>query len=292
MAVTVNTITQRTAVLAGSLNGSVVTVVDDANGNTRKATLAQLRTNLLAGGTGFTASDPLVVGTVSASTVTVTLGNTAPALSLINTTPTTGKVWNVTSYIDGKLYFSVPGAIDQLILSTSGVSIASGLTVSAGGITVNGGTSTFQAISAAGAIQTTGGALAAGALYKDATLGLGLVGVVGSSDDFYLLTPVGAGILHVPTGTRNVVIDAGNLSLTTSAYLMSGTAKMVGLDANGIIQLGDTAGSTLCALPRFTGLAASTNFKGIVYLDTATAGQLVFFDAVTGARYKLAGTAF
>jgi hypothetical protein len=197
MAVTVNTITQRTAVLAGNLNGSVVTVVDDANGNTRKATLAQLRTNLLAGGTGFTASDPLVVGTVSASTVTVTLGNTAPALSLINTTPTTGKVWTVTSYIDGKLYFSVSGTVDQLILSTSGVSIASGLTVSAGGLSVNGGTSSFQAVTATGLSidpgangvtavtltgeytagstviiqrwQRSGGAVAAGIVYTDST---------------------------------------------------------------------------------------------------------------------------
>ncbi|HXU04987.1 MAG TPA: hypothetical protein VN903_28700 [Polyangia bacterium] len=68
----VKTITNFTAVTAGNLTGAAVMLVDDSNANTRKATLATLRTKMFAGSTGYTASDPLVVGTINCSSVVAT----------------------------------------------------------------------------------------------------------------------------------------------------------------------------------------------------------------------------
>lgn len=50
------TITSRTAVTAGNLTDAAVVPVDDANGNTRKATLAQLRTQLNTGAQAYAPS--------------------------------------------------------------------------------------------------------------------------------------------------------------------------------------------------------------------------------------------
>jgi hypothetical protein len=165
MAVTVNTITQRTAVVAGNLNGSVVTVVDDANGNTRKMTLAQLRTNLFAGGAGYTATDPLTAAamtvTQAASSASVTINPTAGGASdasqIVFQRNSTGK-WIVGSNVAvGSDTFSIAvagvGSAMDFNLSTRAVTVLAGLAVSTGGIAVNGGTSTFQAISTAGNID-------------------------------------------------------------------------------------------------------------------------------------------
>lgn len=56
------TITGETAVTAGNLTGAAVMEVEDVNGDTRKSSLATLRTKMLAGNTGYTATDPLVAG--------------------------------------------------------------------------------------------------------------------------------------------------------------------------------------------------------------------------------------
>lgn len=63
--------------------------VEDSNGDTRKSTLATLRTKMFAGGTGYTASDPLTCGAITSSgdlaintnkfTVASASGNTAVA---------------------------------------------------------------------------------------------------------------------------------------------------------------------------------------------------------------------
>ena len=81
------TITALTAVTSGNLTGAAVAPVDDSLTNTRKTSLAQLRTNLLAGGTGFTAADPLVAGAATLGATAIT-GDSSVAGNL----PVTGNV--------------------------------------------------------------------------------------------------------------------------------------------------------------------------------------------------------
>ena len=95
------TISGLTAVTAGNLTGTAVAAVDDANTNTRKTSLAQLRTNVFAGGTGFTAADPLTVGAITAtgnSTITGTLGGVT---TLTATTVVAALTGNVTGNVSG-----------------------------------------------------------------------------------------------------------------------------------------------------------------------------------------------
>src|SRR5438128_8199529 len=111
--------------------------------------------------------------------------------------------------------------------------------------------------------------------------------------------PVGphtlVGILAVST-TQVTSATAGDIVIPLAQTLRAvsvggaGTQTLIGLDTNGVIQLGDT--TTGVAVSRLTAIAASAALKGVIYADTAVAGQLVFFDGVTGARYKLTGTAF
>lgn len=86
-----------TAASAGNLQGTAIAPVTDAAGTptTVKATLAQLRTKMFAGSTGYTATDPLVVGAITASgdfaiatnkfTVASATGNTVVAGTLVVT---------------------------------------------------------------------------------------------------------------------------------------------------------------------------------------------------------------
>ena len=57
------TIAGETAVTIGNFTGAALLETEDVNGDSRKITAAQVRTKMFAGGTGFTASDPLVAGT-------------------------------------------------------------------------------------------------------------------------------------------------------------------------------------------------------------------------------------
>lgn len=110
-----------------------------------------------------------------------------------------------------------------LTVTAGAVSCAAGLTVSAGGFTVSASTSALQAVTgtsgvysssvtAATVILSTGG-FAPGSISKDAGNGLSLGGVTAINNDITLLTPGGSPILHVPTGTRNLVVDVGTLTM-------------------------------------------------------------------------------
>ena len=73
-----------TAASAGNLAGTAIAPVTDAAGTptTVKATLAQLRTVMFAGSTGYTATDPLVVGAITGSGA-VAIDDTTNATSTI-----------------------------------------------------------------------------------------------------------------------------------------------------------------------------------------------------------------
>ena len=112
------TISGLTAVTAGNLTGTAVAAVDDANTNTRKTSLAQLRTNVFAGGTGFTAADPLTVGAITAtgnSTITGTLGGVT---TLTATTVVAALTGNVTGNVSGSSGSTTGNAATATALAT------------------------------------------------------------------------------------------------------------------------------------------------------------------------------
>ena len=112
------TISGLTAVTAGNLTGTAVAPVDDSNTNTRKTSLAQLRTNVFAGGTGFTAADPLTVGAITAtgnSTITGTLGGVT---TLTATTVVAALTGNVTGNVTGSSGSTTGNAATATALAT------------------------------------------------------------------------------------------------------------------------------------------------------------------------------
>lgn len=71
-----------------------------------------------------------------------------------------------------------------------------------------------------GRLQFTGNqsnAIAAGTIFKSAVHGLALAGATGSSNDMLLADAAGNSYIRVPTGTRDIVIPAGSLTLSTAA---------------------------------------------------------------------------
>lgn len=122
------TITQFTAVTAGNLTGAAVMLVDDSNGNTRKATLATLRTKMFAGGTDYTAADPLTIGALSASSGTFTSN-----ISLVGSRT----VSNTSGFID------VISA-GTLFLEAAGTVAIVGTTTVAGALTINRGSAAAE----------------------------------------------------------------------------------------------------------------------------------------------------
>jgi hypothetical protein len=70
------------------------------------------------------------------------------------------------------------------------------------------------------------------------------------------------------------------------------TFALVSIDGNSIPQIGDSAAGAFPAIPRMAPVAANAAYKGGILVDSGVAGQFVFYDGVTGARYKLTGTAF
>ena len=74
-----STISNLTPATIARLTGTAVVAADDSTAVTVKATLAQIRTMMFAGGTGYTATDPLLVGGE--------IGSNATALATSATTP-------------------------------------------------------------------------------------------------------------------------------------------------------------------------------------------------------------
>ncbi len=66
---------------------------------------------------------------------------------------------------------------------------------------------TVSGLTASAGLTITTSAFAAGTLYKTAANGLVVAGVTGSANDFAIVTPLGAGIMTVPTGTQNVAFN-------------------------------------------------------------------------------------
>jgi hypothetical protein len=82
-----STITNLTPATSANLTGAAVVPLDDSTATTVKGTLAQLRTKMFAGSTGYTAADPLVVGAINAS------GDTGIGAAALATSATTPFIW-------------------------------------------------------------------------------------------------------------------------------------------------------------------------------------------------------
>lgn len=82
-----STITNLTPATVANLTGAAVVPLDDSTATTVKGTLAQLRTKMFAGSTGYTAADPLVVGAINAS------GDTGIGAAALATSATTPFIW-------------------------------------------------------------------------------------------------------------------------------------------------------------------------------------------------------
>src|SRR6185503_9440361 len=115
-------------------------------------------------------------------------------------------------------------------------------------------------VTTTGGVVVTGGGAVAGSLIKNATYGLTLTAVAGSSTDFSVLDPGTNEILLVPTGTRKVVLPGpvglalGGTNLTdavatptlTGALCGSGPS-ITGKDYGFIITTG-TSANNICVV--------------------------------------------
>lgn len=91
------TITALTAVLAGNLDDTAVVPVDDKNLNTRKATIAQLRTAIAAAAIAFL-STVSVAGTAAFTGGGITVSSAAGTASVTVTATTAGQQANVSFF--------------------------------------------------------------------------------------------------------------------------------------------------------------------------------------------------
>jgi hypothetical protein len=119
-----STVAALTLVLAVNLTDAAVFPTDDANGNTRKATIAQMRTQLNTGPQIFT-STISVAGTSTLQAVTATSLTTSGA---------------------GGIVAQAGGAdITGNSVFHNNLTVGTGFTISAGGLTVSAGASSFAA---------------------------------------------------------------------------------------------------------------------------------------------------
>jgi hypothetical protein len=208
-------------------------------------------------------------------------------------------------------FFQVPSGGAPMLTITNGITVsASGITVTGvSKITAAGGTLILDALSSFTSLQLSQNGAIKGFVGIDKTNGL----TAGSSDgdlvlraetgQFFRFSSAGSllgsitnvGLLLWGT-TASTGASGGDIVIANANYIrgvFSGTAyKMVGIDANSVLQLGDGSSGIYPAIARAVAPATNVNLKGILIMDTVTAGQITYFDGVTGARYKVIGTAF
>src|SRR3990172_1068743 len=173
----------------------------------------------------------------------------------------------------------------QIIRGGTGVT-----TFGATGVTTSGTLAVTGVLSANAGVTVSTGTFASGKIYKDATIGLTIGSITGSTHDFYLVTPTGSGILNVPTGTNTVgMVGAatigGTLAVTgaltasarvlatgdiTFAGISSGSVGSIGLNAtSGLLVIGKTGTVYDFLLANGVGTAILYNTTGTTSLIAA-----------------------
>ena len=172
--------------------------------------------------------------------------------------------------------------------NTTTINIPGTLTVT-GLISANGGL----------VIAGGGGAYSAGKLSSDATFGLVMQSITGTTDDWALFTPAGAYIAHVPTGTTTFTIT--NAATVGSTLAVTGTTTATGglllatqptiyAAAGGLWQLATAGTDTACTngTSYFVELNIPYNqtLTGVAYQVGSVGGT----DSVIVTLYNSAGT--
>jgi len=125
----------------------------------------------------------------------------------------------------------------QIIRGGTGVT-----TFGATGVTTSGTLAVTGVLSANAGVTVSTGTFASGKIYKDATIGLTIGSITGSTHDFYLVTPTGSGILNVPTGTNTVgMVGAATIGGTLAVTGTATVPRIVALHtSNPFLQLSKT----------------------------------------------------
>ncbi len=180
-------------------------------------------------------------GAVIPATLLVGPGTIATGTTLamqISNAGAAGLVWrDTTAAADGKNWdMFVTGTTlrarvaNDVYGSSTNWMVVTRSTTTVSDIALTGTTITLTGIvTVTNGLKVTGGALAAGSIYKDTSLGLVVAAVAGSADDFYLVAPAGGGIMHVPTGTATAVFDN---ALTAASYKV-GSNQVTGARITG-----------------------------------------------------------
>ena len=163
-----------------------------------------------------------------AATVTGALGGTLSTAAQPNITSVGTLAANLL-FVDATYDIGASGATRprDFFLSRNatvgGALTVAGLTSANGGLVIAGG----------------GGAYSAGKLSSDATFGLVMQSITGTTDDWALFTPAGAYIAHVPTGTATFTItnaaSIGSTLTVTGAFGCNGTAAQTPYASGGLL---------------------------------------------------------
>lgn len=318
------------AIAAAALTGAMLGVVVDttdltmaATGTTKKTTLADIRTKVLGGGTGFTASDPISAGAISPDTDNArTLGTGALRWSDFRAVTATfsGQV-NLTA---GPIQFGAAGAPStgmvrlpnntaiawrngadsanyQLFLSTSNIlsTDATSLLASAGAVIAKGSFANAASIIAIAHDGTAGGTLN---VYGNNAATQGSWTLTLRSSDNSLstnaiistaTTTTIAGFVSVGAPGSTVGAVAGDLvignakSLRASNAASSGTVVMVSVNASDRIVLGGNDLQWGTAQIALGGGAAPTlgTIGGSGPTAAAQSGWLKVFNSAGAARF-------
>lgn len=168
-------------------------------------------------------------------------------------------------------------------------------------VTFPGTVNSTGLITAAGGVSYTGGTNAVGSIFLDASRGLALRGVTGSTDDFSIRSADGTLILRNPTGTTGITLPTAIAASSTLAV----TGKVTGSDTVAAA-LGFRAGSAgatdaqlyrsaanMWTTPDSLTVAGRVAVSGAaVITGTLTADSLISSKFYTEGSFTIAGTGF
>jgi hypothetical protein len=279
-------------VIAGttSLNGNVTFATDatydiGASGATRPRDLFLSR-NLVVGGTltlagGVNLNGNVTIGDASTDTLTINATITSNLIFTDNTYDigASGATRPRTLYLGTSL---ITPAITNSGLTSGRVTFAStgGLLADSANLTWNGTTFTASNLATPGVVQfSTNAAQSAGSLAKNATYGLSLYGITGSTYDLVLLNNAGNVALGINTGTTTVNLP-GALTVGGNVTLSGGVANTIPfLNGSKVVTTSTSAG----------GLAWTGQIMGIGSSSSAWGNAFNGLQVTNGTSYVRGG---
>lgn len=191
--------------------------VDNANGD---AYTIGRNNDLSSPAISISTSDVVsLINTIKPATGSTTVTPLQFTSGTLNTTAVAGGV----EFLTDKYYATITtGAARKEIALTEGLTSGRIPFSTTNGRLVDNSTLLFDGdIITTGGLKITNGSSSAGALYKSATIGLGIRGITGSSSDFTLFNPGGSSVISNPTGTRDLTFDGG-INITNAPTTSAG----------------------------------------------------------------------